>query len=390
MDASAITIKLQLDSAPLKAGLAEAQGQAQSAARSIASSAQSAGAAQGDLTQAVREAHGALGLMNGTAQMASGSLSGMATGAVQAANGMKLLGVSLKTAMDATLILAAAGAVYSLVRAIQQNRKEAEALQKEISLGNLAAAAESARERFEQLGWEMKRTTELARGLDEAAGTARSIERETKLAELEKERNAALARGEDEGAVRRDYEKRRRELEFSFRREDAAATLTGLRSQLAQNEERRAQATQTADRLTRLSYGQEGDEKNETLRQVLELEKQIAALGDAGKVLAAKIEAEEGRGALLDTQEAAAALAAQIPEKVPALREEAARPAPSLSSAALQASASDRLARIGGYVGGSNIAQNTAREQLQIARDNRRLLETIARNSEKEEGAVLA
>ena len=125
-----LSIKLKLDDS----GLA---GQAKAAADQVAGAAQQAVGGVQDLNAAVRQAHGGMGVLNGASAMASGSLQGMAGGAIQAANGMRLLGMSLKAAMDATLVLALAGAIYALVNKIREARREAEELQKQFRLDNL-------------------------------------------------------------------------------------------------------------------------------------------------------------------------------------------------------------------------------------------------------------
>lgn len=376
-----LSIKLKLDDS----GLA---GQAQAAAGQITAAAQQTAGGMGDLNAAVRQAHGGMGVLNGATAMASGSLQGMAGGAVQAANGMRLLGMSLKAAMDATLVLALAGAIYALVQKIREARREAEELQKQFRLDNLALAVDGATRQFDSLLDRMERAAGLAKGLDEAGRAAQSVERERQLAELERDRNKQLASGADADAVNKAFDAKRRQLEFSFRREDSAAAVAGWRGEMSGNDDRAKALREQANRLTELSWGQEGEAQNKTLQQVLELEKQIAALADANKILAAKIDAEGGRAEVIDLQEEAAALAASIPEKS---KEEAGKAAkePSGSWGSLQ-TASDRLARIGGFVGGSNMVQNQAREQLQVARRQQQLLEQIERNtSQGGQGAAI-
>ncbi|MBR1837867.1 MAG: hypothetical protein IJ783_11350 [Kiritimatiellae bacterium] len=409
---------------------ADAQKEAAAATASAAEASDKAADSARSLNAALRDAKGGLGIVNGTAAMASGSLSGMAGGAVQAANGMRMLGVSLNAAMDATLVLALVASLVALFKSIASAREEAERFQDSIRLDNLAAGVKSMAENFRLLADEMQRASALARGLDEAGDSARRIEQQKQLAQLEKERAQALLSGGDADAVNRSFDARKRALEFSFRRDESADAVGDLQRARAENAARREQLQRRAAQLQSQSerYGEEsqaafakaqagfwqrlgrgdftnssnaeyraegenlGAKAEEIGREWIEVLEQIKALEGEDRVLAAKIESEQGRSALLDLQEEAerlGAAAAALPPK-----EEAAGQG-RVSATGLFASppaAGDRLARIGGYVGGGAAADSAARENLRLARERNRSLQEIARNTERKDtaGAVLA
>lgn len=366
-----------------------------------------------DLSAAVVQARGAMGVFNGTTAMASGSLQGMAGGAVQAASGMRALGASLKTAMDATLVLAVVAAAAALAKAIADARSRAEELQRGIQFGNMRARTEEATSAFAKLCSEMERAAGLQKRLDDAAGSGRRLEQEKQLAQLELERNEALAAGGDADGINKAFDAKKRALEFSFRREDAAATVSGIERDRAANAGERERLSSELDRLegvwreqsaramenttamseTRLPWRKEryaadaerwGGAASETAKAMDALREQIKSLEAEDEVLASQLEVERGRGEVIDIQERTANLAAQLPEKK---KDDVGGIGGGFGS--LQ-TASDRLARIGGFVGGGHERTNEAREQLRIDREKLAVLKNIDENTKNKETGGLA
>lgn len=414
------------------AAKAKAEAELEAAKATSAASQSSAEAADKaeDLGKELGKAKGAMGVVGGAAAALQGDFQGMVGGTMQAANGLRALGVSMQTAMKATVVLAVVAAVVSLAKAIADAREKAERFKEAIRLDNLAASVDSAASHFRLLAGQMERAVALAKGLDDASGLARRIEQERQLAQLEKERNEALLAGGDAGVVNRTFDARRRELEFSFKRDESADAVSDIRREREQNAARReALAEQEAELrsqswryydeaqaayrkggagfLERLGRGDFTNSSNEEYvakgkelgarsselgNEANRILEQIMALEAEDRVLAARLEAEQGRGDVIRLQEEAAALAAAIQEKGSSEPEKEPPPkeAADGSWGSLQTT-SDRLARIGGFVGGSNLMQNHAREQLQVARRQQQLLEQIERNtSGGQEAAILA
>ena len=136
-----------------------------------------------------------------------------------------------------------------------------------------------------------------------------------------------------------------------------------------------------------------GGEASESAKRMEALRAELKSLGDKDKVFAEKIAVAKGRTGLIDINEASANLAAQIPEK---RSDEPAGGKPERSPAAggggwgSMQTASDRLARIGGFVGGSNIQQNEARERIQSDKRKEKFLQQIAENTKNKEQGGLA
>lgn len=371
--------------------------------------------------EAIKGAAAAARLLPGPVGEVAGQTAALAGAARSAANGVSALGVSIRTAMNATLVLAVVAAAVSLAKAIADARSRAEELTRGIQFDNMRSGAEGAASAFSRLCSEMERAAGLQRGLDDAAGASRRLEQEKQLAELERDRNRELAAGGDADEVNGRYDAKRRSLEFSFQRDNNAAEVSGLERDRSANAERRAAIAQELDRLedqwreqaaramestTAMSqtmwpqrkarYAEEaerwGGEASKTAGTMESLRAELAALEDADKVLAKNLETAQGRGALIDVQQEAANLAAAIPKKEPEPSGGAGREGAGGAGGgwgALQTS-SDRLARIGGFVGGGYARQNEAREQVQLGKERNRILREIAENTKRKEEGGLA
>lgn len=403
---------------------AEAELEAAKATAEASQSSDRAAASAGDLSEALQEAKGGLGVVNGTAAMASGSLQGMAGGAMQAANGFKMLGASMRTAMMATGILAAVAAVAALTSHLVEAHAAAEDLARSTAMEEMRRAAERSAQAYSDLCDKMERAAGLARALNDVDSSRRRQEQDRKLAELERDRNRELAAGGDAAVVNRRYDERRRELEFSFKRQEAGAGVSDVQRQLDEAQkrleavqgrretlaqEKTAHETAAAEwqqkrfdtmwsaRAERYQGYQDEEQAlaDKKKSEIAGADREIAALSDTIKVLTEKLEVARGVGGIVDIQTEAARLAASIPEKpAPApepTSEKSANGSLAGSWGSLQ-TASDRLARIGGFVGGSNMVQNQAREQLQVARSQLRCMEQIERNTAHggQEAAILA
>lgn len=392
------------------------------AAKSASGGVQDAATATGDLSKAVQEARGGMAVFNGATAMASGSLEGMAGGAVQAANGLRMLGASMRTAMVATGVLAVVAAVAALTSHLIEARAAAEDLARSTVMEEMRRAAEQSARAYSDLCDEMERAAGLSRAMNDVDSSRRRQEQDRKLAELERDRNRELASGGDADVVNRRYDAKRRELEFSFKRQEAGAGVSDVQRQLnearkrleaAQNRraelagEKTAHETKAAEwqqkrfdtmwsaRAERYQGYQDEEQAlaDKKTGEIAGVDREIAALSDKIQVLSQTLDVRKGAGGVIDIQEETARLAASIPEKPkPEAEPPPEKPAkePSAGSWGSLQTASDRLARIGGFVGGSNMMQNQAREQLQIARQQQRLLEQIERNtSQGGQGAAI-
>ncbi len=424
-DASAKEAAKVTEAAEAAKAKAEAEKEAAAATRTAAEAEEKHADSAGTLANELGKAKGAMGVASGAASALQGDFRGVAAGTMQAAQGMRALGLSIQAVEKASVVLAAIGlAVAAVSAAVSEFHRQAQSL-RQIQLDNLSHWAESARDRFNEMNRELERSIALAKGLEDASSAGRRLEQERKLAELERDRNRELAAGGDAEVVNRRYDARRREMEFSFQREDAASGVSSIRTQMADNERRIASLKAQYDEAERIKKANEGTagwaaeqleegRRNPLLRlgrtvvtgntdsdleehrstaaaaaqeqakAMIDLQRQIMELEDSNKILAENLKVAQGRSSVLDIQEEAARLAAAIPKKP----ESEAGPAPekpakehSAGSWGSLQTASDRLARIGGFVGGSNMVQNQAREQLQVDRRRNQILEQIERNT---------
>lgn len=240
----------------------------------------------------------------------------------------------------------------------------------------LREAAEAAARAWRAANAELERSIDLTHGLGGAAAEASRIERDRKLAELERDRQAALAGGGDTDAINREFDERRRTLEFSFEREDSAGAAAALRQEVADNEKR----------IASLQEALAAAEKAQEAGKIASLEDQIARLQDRNQVLSARAEAEEGRAAVIDLREEAEKLAAETAAAAAAAAKDGQGAASGISGALHVQT--DRLTRIGGFTGGG-APSGRQDEALREARESRKLLERIARAAETPGGTVL-
>lgn len=386
-----------------------------------------------DLGKALGEAKGAMGAMGGVAAALSGDFQGVVRGTMQASQGMRAFGASIKAVERASVVLAAVGAVIAAVRtAIDALKERAESLDA-IRLEGLERGAEKARDRFDALARAMERAVGLRRDLDDADGADRRLEKEKKLAELERDRNAALASGGDADEINKRFDAKKRELEFSFQRQEAGAKVSGIQSerediakQIALIEKRRQNAIDTAARYDaeakaeyakgdagflervfargdlfnrsndeHLAKGDELTDKSvEQQKEVGRLTEELARLRNKDAVLARSEETAKGYVSVIDTKAQVAKLAENLPPpptKEPSDKPER-DPATRGGSWGSMQMSSDRLARIGGFVGGNYSRQNEAREQLQVGKQQLEVLKRIDENTSNggQEAAILA
>ena len=404
---------------------------AATAAQRLGDAAKTSTAGANELTTAVKQSQGAMAVASGAASALSGDFRGVAAGTMQAAGGMRAFGVSIKAVERASVVLAAIGAVIATVRtAIDALKERAESLDA-IRLEGLERGAEKARDRFDALARAMERAAGLRKDLDDVAGSERRLEQERKLAELERDRNAALASGGDADEINKRFDAKKRELEFSFQREEAGAKVSGIQSerediakQIALLEKRRQSATDTAARYDAEAkaeyakgdagfgervflrgdlFNRSNDEHNakgdefsnkavEALKEAGRIGEEIARLKNRDTALAGSEKVAQGQAAVIDIKEQAANAAANLPP--PPKKDESGGgvkdPATRGGGWGSMQTASDRLARIGGFVGGSYSRQNEAREQIQLDREKLAVLKNIDENTKNKESGGLA
>ena len=425
------------DAATAAQQLGDAAGQASGGVQDAATAAQKLGDAAKDstaganeLTTAVKQSNGAMSIASGAASALSGDFRGVAAGTMQASQGMRAFGLSIRAIERASVVLAAIGAVIATVRtAIDTLRERAESLDA-IRLEGLERGAEKARERFDALARAMERAAGLRKDLDDADGADRRLEKEKKLAELERDRNAALASGGDADEINKRFDAKKRELEFSFQREEAGAKVSGIQSerediakQLALIEKRKQNAIETAARYdaeakTEYAKGdagflervflrgdlqnqsndehiEKGDELSnksvEALKEHGRLIEEEARLKNRDAVLARSEETAKGYVSVIDIKEQAARLAENIP---PPKKDESGGgvkdPATRGGGWGSMQMSSDRLARIGGFVGGNYTRQNETRELIQVERDKLAVMKKVEENTRNRETGALA
>ncbi len=364
--------------------------------------------------EAIDRAKGGLDVIDGASAMASGSIGGIATGALKAAEGLKNLGLEMVAFRTQLLVIGAAASAIMLVVTLIKEAAEKAALLDRIRLDNLLASARSIGEEFARASDKISRAKTLAESLKGVGDEDRAIRQRIAQANLAEQRDRELAAvrasGGNEDAVARRYENLQRDLEFSYERGLEGDRVAGLRNELMQSQNRRGSINDQIGELTRefrrltgqgAEYYRQAEstvwtekaerligQGDEAMRAAKEIAGQIQALGaemrsleDAEKVYARQIESSGLRIAEIDAREAAGRASAElaavpIPEKSEQkLDDDAFAYGIPASASAL----SDRLARIGGYTGDGYSAQNAARAQLNETKKGNLLLQSIER-----------
>lgn len=404
MDAAAEAAAQQAASAQQAAA---ATTDAAGATEALAEAQRSQGAAAIDAGKALQGASAAASVMPGPlGEIARGALS--AAGAAQkAGEAARQFGVSMEAATRTVLVLALVAAVAKLVQTIRETRRAADEMRESIKSGNLAAAADDAAAAYGRLIEKIDAAAARERARVDAAAPAREAERAAELEEVEAERQRRILAGGDETAANDWAARERARISASHEREDLRGESRAARLELMDNMRRAEIMREEEERLRRIALEQTGDDKTRTMERANAVARDRQGVLDANAALQLRIDGEGARARLIDLRErnaagaldveaqrradaeAEAAAAAEEAASSAAARkaERAARAAPAWeavggagSEAAIQ---TDRLARIGGFVGGgAAAASDAARETLETAREQKRLLEKIARNTE--------
>lgn len=393
--------------------VAEAADKASSASESLSLANEKAATETATLSDGMRKAQAGAGALGGAFQMASGSVASTASGAVACAKGLTEIGFAAQVAVRATLVIGLIASAVLLLKTAFEQAAKAEGRLVAIQTGNLASGINSSREAMERYVEVMDRAVDTSRALAEVGAGSRSTQLQTQLYQLEAERNQALQaareNGGNEDAVQLQFDERRNALQLSFDRGESARRVETLQLEKTATEKKlaemqqaldeamenarlaRAKAagyqkeaaettwTQKAERLTGYAtrYGQISAE--ETAR-ALQLRSQLEGLQSQATVLEAQIAAEGTKAAMFEARAAAESSAlslAKTPEKAVGSESEA-EPEKTLQDTLARGSdLSDRLARIGGFVGGS-AAANLQKDQLAEARQANRYLAQIA------------
>ena len=362
----------------------------------------------------IDRAKGGLDVIDGAAAIASGSIGGIASGAMKAAEGLKKIGLSAVAFRTQMLAVGAVASTIMLVVTLIKEAAEEAAQLDRIRLDNLLASARSVGDEFARASDRINRANELADKMKGIGSEEQEIRQRIALANLDAQRDrelaAARAAGGGEDAVARLYAARRRDMEYGFERGREGNRVGSLQDQIAKSQERRGAIDNQIGELTRefrrlTGQGSEyyrqaestvwtekaGDlvgKGDEAMRAAQEVARQIQALGaemklleDAEKVYARQIESSGLRIAEIDAREAAdrasAELAAASSPETNGKKEDEDAVASGISASA--SALSDRLARIGGYTGDGYSSSAAMRDQLNATKQGNQILQAIER-----------
>lgn len=367
----------------------------------------------GNSTQAVATGSGlavkGLSAVNSANSAMSGTLTGTVSGAVGLTSALSALGVAAAApiALAATLALA----VVALGATMVKSALSADKLVASIQFDNATGGIETMRQGFEKLMSSMEAAIGLARELRSLTAQNDDIEYEKNLAKLENQRAKELAGLNPEDAKGRAatnarYDSARNTIEFDREKSGNAAVAADLRTQQQENtnliNQRRAKMQEYADKaaaatltsskfqgaanaggtVDRLS-GRTKFNNDEAARWVgiakssndeaEKIQEEIKALEIKNKVLGVQANLYENRNSVVEIK-----------------RETASVVQPSSSGTSENGGGggfglsipSDRLARIGGFVGGSGGAPQKMETMTEkIVNNTKETKELLARNA---------
>lgn len=417
------------ESAGLSAAIAEAKANleglasgADEAAEAHAEAAESAAGhaeAVADVGESAEVAGGQIGSLKGGMDAAgaaeavmTGNAKGAAAAMLQLSQSFKTLGIS----MNAVLGVALVAAVVALCKALSEMKGRAEQLKLDNAFDNAAVSARNLTSEIAKANAELDRQTMLARGLREVESGRLGTQTQIALRKNETERQKALrgASEEDAARINAEYDRKRNQIEH-----DAAVADAGgddIKTRISENEaaiaERRAQlealaarqgeysrramaASRTAADLApndfAASWNRNAIERNQAdaarygdlaagiVDDMKGIASEIKKLEDENKILSAKAGAAseqkaladatlEARNAAIDTSLANAR--GQVDDPASVTSAPAAVKADGFAGGvADQRISSDRLARIGGFVGGAAAPMRKTEDLLRQGND---------------------
>lgn len=389
--------------------LAAAEKEAADASGKLANANKEAAESEGELAeQADNAAQGAEAAKAATSGLsaASAAASGNIAGAAQSALGLGKALQSLGMAAKAVPFVALAAALAAAAVKLVQMRNEARQMRLDEAFSNAQYAADRLARSIARVNEALGRETSLARELRSVESGAGDAEGRIALANLERERQEAL-RGksaEEQSRINADFDLRRNALvrdnaaaasgrataEMGAQRGENEAQIERLRGQMdairRQAAAARGRAASISDEIggaglnpfvdvgaLQEAQKRENDHAAGLDKQWEDLSRQVKALEDANTVLGAKIEAAAKDVELADAEKAAADAA--IKTSLANAAKEASEAVSAGSGKAGGAGgegriASDRLTRIGGYMGGSS-PMKTSEDLLRKANEQR-------------------
>ena len=398
--------------------LAAAEKEAADASGKLADANKEAAESEGELAeqadnaaQGAEAAKAATSGLSAASAAASGNISGAAQSALGLGKSLQALGMAAKAVPFVALAAALAAAAVKLV----QMRNEARQMRLDDAFSNAQYAADRLARSIARVNEALGRETSLARELRSVESGAGDAEGRIALANLERERQEAL-RGksaEEQTAINADFDRRRNALvrdnaaaasgrataEMGAQRGENETQIERLRGQM---DAIRRQAAAARGRAASISQEigeaglnpfvdvgalqeaqkRENDHASGLDKQWEDLSRQVKALEDANTVLGAKIEAAAKDLELADAEKAAADAAIET-----SLANAAKEASEAVSAGSGKAGgvggegriASDRLTRIGGYMGGSS-PMKTSEDLLRKANEQRAEMMTLLRD----------
>ena len=390
--------------------LAAAEKEAADASGELAEANKAAAESEGELAE---QADNAAGVANaakaasaglGAAQAAmTGDAASAARGIMGLSNALKGLGVSMSAVLGAGLAVELA----ALGKAISDMQARAEQARLDRAFDNARAAADGLLRSVERVSAELRRAGELRRGLAGTADEAADLAHRTELAKLEAERARALA-GAPEGdraGIAARFDRRRAELEYAHgmsglgkagaeiaanqaeagalrerQGELAAAIARALEASSAAGARASAMASSDLDAAYNSKsiereleeQRRQGELAAELTRKAGEIAEQIKGLEARNEVLSAQGGLDGARAGLLAAERDAAM--ARVEASLANAAKEASKAAAGSGKAGGVGGegriASDRLTRIGGYMGGSS-PMRTSEDLLRKANEQR-------------------
>ena len=348
---------------------------------------------------------------------ASAAADGNIAGAAQSALG---LGKALKSAgMAAQAIpyIALAAALAAAVVKIVQMRDEARQMRLDEAFDRARKAASNLAEEVDRINSALSRQASLSKALKDVADSSASKDERIALANLERRRQEAL-RGksaEERVAIDADFDLQRNAIIRDNAVAGSGRAVAGMEAQKSANEERignlrgeaetlknavvqalgRAMSASAEGQRLAVNPFRKGDSQSafaeaerqngfaaELQKKIDELNAQIEELGNENKVLGESIAAAAKDVELADAEKAAADAAIET-----SLANAAKEASEAVSAGSGKAGggggegriASDRLTRIGGYMGGSS-PMKTSEDLLRKANEQRAEMMTLMRD----------
>jgi predicted nucleic acid-binding Zn-ribbon protein len=389
--------------------LAAAEKEAADASGKLADANKEAAESEGELAeqadnaaQGAEAAKAATSGLSAASAAASGNISGAAQSALGLGKALQSLGMAAKAVPFVALAAALAAAAVKLV----QMRNEARQMRLDEAFDRARKAASNLAEEVDRINSALSRQASLSKALKDVADSSASKDERIALANLERRRQEAL-RGksaEERVAIDADFDLQRNALvrdnaaaasgrataEMGAQRGENEAQIERLRGQM---DAIRRQAAAARGRAASISQEigeaglnpfvdvgalqeaqkRENDHASGLDKQWEDLSRQVKALEDANTVLGAKIEAAAKDVELADAEKAAADAAIET-----SLANAAKEASEAVSAGSGKAGgvggegriASDRLTRIGGYMGGSS-PMKTSEDLLRKANEQR-------------------